>query len=756
MTPEEFRRYGHRVVDWIADYRTRVAERPVMSQVAPGEVRRSLPADPPEAPEPFDALLRDLDRSILPGLTHWQHPAFFAYFPANAALASVLGDLLSTGLGVIGLNWQAAPALTELEQLSADWLRRMTGLSDAWTGTIHDTASTATLVALLCARERTIDFILQRGGLQAERNHESRSVEKRAARRLRPCAPAIHPRDAAHALRPLAPSSLDRAHGSSCAIVATVRTTADRVRSVGAIAAGAREHGCWRHVDAALAGAAMILPECRGLWEGVEQADSIVVNAHKWLGAAFDCSLYYVRDPEHLVRVMSTNPSYLRTETDAQVTNLRDWGIPLGRRFRALKLWALIRTEGVAGLQARLRRDLENARWLAAQVDATPGWERVAPVPLQTVCVRHRPPGLDDEALDRHTLEWMGRINLSGAAYLNAAIVAGRWAVRVSIGMVPTERTHVEALWDRIRADAGMTWITRKVEARCFAIVLWIAVSLTAAAARAQQAMVWDSVGRVLQASPTPTAGYIRYNFPRRDLTLRVGDVAVSPRLALVAWVGFSGTSQRAVLMGDLVVTEAELLPVEVAIDSQHLAITAIHDHLVGESPRMTYIHVHGEGPAVELARRLDRILARTATPRGVAAPASAPVTIDTATVFGTLGRGGTASGSVAQIVAILVSTPVRLHGETVPPALAAATPINVQAVTADRFVATGDFAVTADRVATLVQALVGHGITVTAVHNHLIDESPPLYFVHFWADGPPPDVLGGLKAALDAARAGR
>lgn len=205
--------------------------------------------------------------------------------------------------------------------------------------------------------------------------------------------------------------------------------------------------------------------------------------------------------------------------------------------------------------------------------------------------------------------------------------------------------------------------------------------------------------------------------------------------------------------MGDLVVTETELRTVEAAIDSQHLAITGIHDHLVGESPRMTYIHVHAEGPAVELARRLDRVLARTATPRGVAAPASAPVTIDTATVFGTLGIRGTASGSVAQVVVMLVTTPVRLHGETVVPALAAGTPINIQAVSADRFVATGDFAVTGDRVSALVGALVSHGITATAVHNHLIGETPPLSFVHFWADGTPADVLEGLKAALDAVR---
>jgi len=287
------------------------------------------------------------------------------------------------------------------------------------------------------------------------------------------------------------------------------------------------------------------------------------------------------------------------------------------------------------------------------------------------------------------------------------------------------------------------------------ALVLFVAATLASAPVDAQQSAVWDSVGRILQASPTPASGYVRFNFPRRDLTLRVGDVALSPRLALGAWAGFSGTSQQAMLMGDLVVTEGELLSVEAALDSQHIAITGVHDHLVGESPRMTYLHVHGEGSAVELARRLDRALARTATPRGVAAPAAASVTIDTATVFGALGTSGTANGTVAQINLVLVSTPVRLHGETLVPALAAGTPINIQAVAADRFVTTGDFAVTGDHVAAVVGALVTHGITTTSVHNHLIGESPPLYYIHFWADGAPAAVLGGLKAALDAARSG-
>jgi aromatic-L-amino-acid decarboxylase len=239
-----------------------------------------------------------------------------------------------------------------------------------------------------------------------------------------------------------------------CAIVATTgTTTSTALDPIEAIASLSRARGVWLHVDAAMAGSAMILPECRWMWQGIEAADSLVLNAHKWLGAAFDCSLYYVRDPEHLVRVMSTNPSYLQSAVDGRVRNLRDWGIPLGRRFRALKLWWLVREQGVTGLQARLRRDLENAGWLESQVAAAAQWRVLAPVPLQTVCVRHEPPGLEGEALDRHTLGWAERLNRSGAAYLTPALLGERWMVRVSIGAIPTEREHVEALWRRMRQE---------------------------------------------------------------------------------------------------------------------------------------------------------------------------------------------------------------------------------------------------------------------------------------------------------------
>jgi aromatic-L-amino-acid/L-tryptophan decarboxylase len=240
-----------------------------------------------------------------------------------------------------------------------------------------------------------------------------------------------------------------------CAIVATTGSTAcTAIDPIGAIADVAQRYGAWLHVDAAMAGSAMILPECRWMWEGVERADSAVLNAHKWLGVAFDCSLYYVRDPKHLIAVMSSNPSYLQSSADGEVKNYRDWGLPLGRRFRALKLWFLIREQGVAGLQARLRRDLENAQWLADQVRGMPSWRVVAPVPLQTVCVRHEPASLVGEALDAHTRGWVAAVNQSGQAYLTAATLAGRWMARVSIGAIPTERDDIKALWDLMRTQA--------------------------------------------------------------------------------------------------------------------------------------------------------------------------------------------------------------------------------------------------------------------------------------------------------------
>jgi aromatic-L-amino-acid/L-tryptophan decarboxylase len=471
MNPEEFRKAGHELIDWLADYRARVAEFPVMSRSAPGEIKAQLPAAPPVEPESFDAILRDLESIIVPGLSHWQSPKFFGYFPSNGLLASVLGDFASTGLGVLGLSWQSSPALTEVEEVVTDWMRQMCGLSDAWSGVIHDTASTCTLIALLCARERTSDYSLSRGGLQSQPQplivyasaHSHSSVDKAAllAGFGRNNFHLID-HDSNYAMRA---DTLEKAiqrnipagfiPGAGVTTTGTTATTA--LDPIEAIAKVAAEHKIWMHVDAAMAGSAMILPECRWMWEGIEGANSLVLNPHKWLGVAFDSSLYYVRDPEHLIRVMSTNPSYLRSSADAQVKNLRDWGLPLGRRFRALKLWFMMREQGVRALQSRLRRDLANAQWFAEQVRSTPDWRVLTPVPLQTVCIRHEPAGLEGEALDQHTLAWADRVNRSGDAYLTPAILDGRWMVRVSIGSVNTERKHVAALWELITSAAAQS-----------------------------------------------------------------------------------------------------------------------------------------------------------------------------------------------------------------------------------------------------------------------------------------------------------
>jgi aromatic-L-amino-acid decarboxylase len=470
VTPDEFRRAGHTLVEWIAAYRERLAsgDLPVQSRVRPGELAAQLPPAAPEQAEPFDAILRDLDALIVPAVTHWQHPSFFGYFPAAAPLASVLGDMLSTGLGTIGLNWQACPALTELEQVTTDWLRDLLGVPATFSGVIQETASAATFIALISARERGTQYGATREGLQdagsplvAYASSQAHSSVEKAAllagfgrRHVREIPVDSQFRMSVPALE--AAIDLDRAAGRRpCAVVATTGTTATTAMDpIAPIASIARRDSLWFHVDAAMGGTAMLLPECRHHWAGIESADSIVVNPHKWMGVAFDCSLYLVRDPEHLVRVMSTNPSYLQTPMDAQVRNYRDWGIALGRRFRALKIWLTLREQGADALRARLRRDLANACWFAAQVDATPPWRRLAPVTLQTICVRHDPPGLEGEPLDRHTKRWVQAINDSGAAYLTPAVIDGRWMARVSIGAELTEAPHVEALWRTMRAAA--------------------------------------------------------------------------------------------------------------------------------------------------------------------------------------------------------------------------------------------------------------------------------------------------------------
>jgi aromatic-L-amino-acid/L-tryptophan decarboxylase len=478
MGPEEFRAAGHELVDWIADYRARIPQLPVQAQVGPGEIAGKLPGRAPEEAEPFGRVLADLESIVVPGVTQVQHPRYFGWFPSNASLGSVLGDLATSGVGALGITWQSAPALTEVEEVVVDWLRELTALPESWKGVIQDTASTACLVALLAARERATNYSEARGGMQAENapltvyttEHAHSSIAKAVALagfgrdNLRfadvdPVTYAMRP----EALAAILEDDVAAARRPAAVVVNVGTTGTTAVDPLAQIVPLARQYGMWVHVDAAMAGSALLLPEMRWLIDGVEGADSLAWNPHKWLGTVLDCALLYVADPGHLIRVMSTNPSYLRSAVDGEVTQYKDWGIPLGRRFRALKLWFHLRLDGVEAVRARLRRDLDNARWLAGQASSTPGWRVLAPVNLQTVVLRHEPAGvvsgagavLDPDALDAHTLSWANAVNASGAALVTPALLDGTWSVRVSIGAEPTERQHVEELWRLLQQAAA-------------------------------------------------------------------------------------------------------------------------------------------------------------------------------------------------------------------------------------------------------------------------------------------------------------
>ncbi len=463
MTPEEFRHAGHQLIDWIADYRADLENKPVRARVEPGQVRNSFETNAPTGTIEFSQLVEALENKVVPGITQVQSPMHFGWFPSNASLASVLGDIASSGMGTLGISWVSCPSLTEVEEVTVDWMRQLVGLSENWRGTIHDTASTACLTALMAARERAGNFCLQSGGLQSltqplvvystEEAHSS--VEKAALlagfgrdnlRMVDMDADtwAMRP----DALRQAMQADVEKGCVPAAVVASCGSTGVTAFDPVGDIVSIAQSHGAWVHVDAAMAGTAMMLPECRHLWDGVEGADSISWNPHKWMGTILDTSLFYVRDPQHLIRVMSTNPSYLQSDVDGDVVQYRDWGIPLGRRFRALKLWFHLALDGPEAIRERLRRDLDNARWLADQVESAPGWALASPLTLQTVCIRHNPGGLSDDALNEHTLNWVRRINDSGAAFLSPSMLDGRWMARVSIGVESTERQHVEKLWE--------------------------------------------------------------------------------------------------------------------------------------------------------------------------------------------------------------------------------------------------------------------------------------------------------------------
>ncbi|MHA6782357.1 pyridoxal phosphate-dependent decarboxylase family protein [Pseudonocardia saturnea] len=472
LDPEEFRRLGYAVVDWVAGYRAGIDEHPVRPQVEPGWVRSQLPGTLPEAPQELAALLGELDRVVVPATTHWQHPGFFGYFPANASLHSVLGDLLSGGLGVQGMLWSTSPAATEVEQVLLDGLAEVLGLDPAFTwaggggGTIADSASSAALVALLAALHRTSGGAWRESGVDGtERVYVTAETHSSLAKAVRVAGLG------ARALRIVPPSpgtlamSADALAGMLAADLAaglrpvlvcpTIGTTGTgAVDPVRAVALAARQHGVWVHVDAAWAGVAALCPEHRDLLDGVELVDSFCTDAHKWLLTAFDASLLWVRDAAALPDALSITPEYLRNSaTDSgAVVDYRDWQVPLGRRFRALKLWAVIHGFGLEGLRAHLRGHVALAAELESWIAAEPGFVLAVPRSLSLVCFRLESGDPDDG--DRATRALLERVNASGSALLTHTVVDGRYVIRVAIGSVATEREHVVALWEALRADA--------------------------------------------------------------------------------------------------------------------------------------------------------------------------------------------------------------------------------------------------------------------------------------------------------------
>jgi len=460
MTPEEFRRHAHQLVDWMADYLRDVGDRPVVPAVRPGAIRAALPASPPRTGEEFAALTADFERLILPGMTHWGHPGFFGYFPTGSTPVSLLAEMLATTLGAQCMSWQTSPAATELEQQVMDWLRQMLGLPEQFTGVIQDTASTATLVALITARDRAgVPHDRQTVYASAEA-HSSVAKGARLAG-FREDHLRLVPVDDQFALRPAVLADLlaaDAARGLvPAALVATVGTTASTgLDPLAPMADLAARYGAWLHVDAAYAGSAAILPEIRPILDGVERADSLLVNPHKWLAVHFDCSAYFVRDVPALLRSFSAAPEYLRTAHDPEVVNFRDWGIQLGRRFRALKLWFAIRSYGVEGLQAMLRGHLALAQDFAGWVRATPGWELLAPVPLGLVCFRHRPATLaDGPPADDHNRALLARVNATGRVFLTHAMLGGRYTLRLALGHAGTTRAAVAEAWALLQDAAA-------------------------------------------------------------------------------------------------------------------------------------------------------------------------------------------------------------------------------------------------------------------------------------------------------------
>jgi len=467
MTPQQFRAYGRDVVDWIANYYEEIETLPVLSQVKPGQIRSALPPDPPRHPESFEAILSDMNRVVLPGITHWQSPNFFAYFPANASGPAILGDLMSSALGVQGMLWATSPACTEVETHVLDWLVAMLGLpekflsSSSGGGVLQDTASSSSLCAMLAARERATNYRSNRRGCQeglvAYTSTQAHSSIEKAVMvagigtdNLR-----LIEVDSTFAMRPdLLSDQIQRDRDAGLLpffVSATVGTTSSNaIDPLAAIGDICHANNIWFHVDAAMSGTAALCPEFRHIQHGVELADSYTFNPHKWMFTNFDCNCFYVANRKALIDTLSILPEYLRNQAteSGEVFDYRDWHIPLGRRFRSLKLWFVIRYYGVEGLQFQVRRHVAMAQQFLEWVKRDKRFEVAAPAPLNLVCFRHR-------GGDKINEDLMNRLNRSGDLYLTHTRLNGQFTLRLCVGQTNTTEHHVERAWSRIQEEAG-------------------------------------------------------------------------------------------------------------------------------------------------------------------------------------------------------------------------------------------------------------------------------------------------------------
>lgn len=462
MKDSEFRDWSHKAADWSADYRADLRDRPVRAQTKPGAIFNAVPAAAPEVPESMDAIFADFEKVVLPGMTHWQHPRFYAYFPANAAPASVIAEQLVSAMAAQCMLWQTSPAATELETRVLDWLRRALALPEGFTGVIQDSASSATLAAVLVMRERALQWAGNKAGLAGQK-------------RLRIyCSGQVHTSidraiwvsgigednlvriPVTGELRGMDPAALEaaivadtQAGFAPAGVIASVGgTSTGGTDTIADVCAVARQHDLYVHVDAAWAGSAMICPEFRHFWAGVESADSVVFNPHKWLGAQFDCSVHFLRDPESLVRTLAIQPEFLKTHGHDGIINYSEWSVPLGRRFRALKIWFLLRAYGLEGLRVMIRNHVTWSQKVAKRLAATADFRITTPPMLSLFTFRHEPKGVSD--LDQHNLQLVGAINDDGRIYLTQTKVDGQSVIRFQVGSFDTTEADADTAFDVI------------------------------------------------------------------------------------------------------------------------------------------------------------------------------------------------------------------------------------------------------------------------------------------------------------------